>query len=94
MPLSLTVEVVTEEKNIYSGPATMVVAPGSLGELAILPNHSNLLTALSTGKLKVYNGQNENSIAIVGGFLQISDNKVIVLADSAEISNNPDKPRN
>ena len=94
MPLSLNVEIVTEEKNIYSGPATMVVAPGSLGELAILPNHSNLLTALSTGKLKVYNDQNENSIAIAGGFLQISDNKVIVLADSAEISNNPDKPRN
>ena len=94
MPLSLNVEVVTEEENIYSGPATMVVAPGSLGELAILPNHSNLLTTLSTGKLKVYNDQNENSIAIAGGFLQISDNKVIVLADSAEISNNPDKPRN
>ena len=94
MPLSLTVEVVTEEKNIYSGTATIVVAPGSLGELAILPKHSNLLTALSTGKLKVYNDQNENSIAIAGGFLQISDNKVIVLADSADISNNPDKPRN
>ena len=52
------------------------------------------VTALSIGELKVYNDQNENSIAIAGGFLQISDNKVIVLADSAEISNNPDKPRN
>ena len=86
MPLSLNVEVVTEEKNIYSGPATMVVAPGSLGELAILPNHSNLLTTLSIGKLKVYNDQNENSIDIGGGFLQISDNKVIILADNVESS--------
>jgi len=86
MPLSLNVEVVTEEKNIYSGPATMVVAPGSLGELAILPNHSNLLTTLSIGELKVYNDQNKNSIAIGGGFLQISDNKVIILADNVESS--------
>ncbi len=84
MPLALNVEIVTEEKNIYSGPATMVVVPGSLGELAILPNHSNLLTSLSTGSLKVYEDQKKHSIAIGGGFLQISDNKVIVLADSAE----------
>mgnify|MGYP001213997217 FL=1 len=90
MPLSLNVEIVTEEKNIYSGPATMVVAPGSLGQLAILPNHSNLLTSLSIGELKIYDGQNENSIAIGGGFLQISDNKVIVLADSAERSDTID----
>ena len=86
MPLSLNVEIVTEEKNIYSGPATMVVVPGFLGELAILPNHSNLLTALNVGELKVYEGQKKNSISIDGGFLQISDNKVIVLADSAEKS--------
>ena len=90
MPLSLNVEIVTEEKNIYSGPATMVVAPGSLGQLAILPNHSNLLTSLSIGELKIYDSQNENSIAIGGGFLQISDNKVIVLADSAERSDTID----
>ena len=84
MPLSLNVEIVTEEKNIYSGPATMVVVPGSLGELAILPNHSNFLTGLSTGSLKVYEDQKKHSIVIGGGFLQVSDNKVIVLADSAE----------
>ena len=83
MPLSLNVEIVTEEKYIYSGPATIVVVPGSLGELAILPNHSNLLTSLNIGTLKVYEGQTEHAIAINGGFLQVSDNKVIVLADSA-----------
>ena len=83
MPLSLNVEIVTEEENIYSGPATMVVAPGYIGELAILPNHSNLLTTLDAGELKIYDDKKENPIAIRGGFLQVADNKVIVLADSS-----------
>ncbi len=86
MPLSLNLEIVTEEKNIYSGPATMVVAPGYLGELAILPNHSNLLTTLDVGEIKIHAEQEENSIPIKGGFLQVADNKVIVLADSPENS--------
>ena len=86
MTLSLNVEIVTEEKNVYSGPATMVVAPGYIGELAILPNHSNLLTTLNAGEIKIHTEQEENSIPIRGGFLQVADNKVIVLADSPKAS--------
>ena len=86
MPLSLNVEIVTEEKNVDSGPATMVVAPGYIGELAILPNHSNLLTTLNAGEIKIHTEQEENSIPIRGGFLQVADNKVIVLADSPKAS--------
>ena len=75
MPLSLNLDIVTGDKNIYSGSASMVVVPGTLGELAILPNHANLLTTLSIGELRIFDDNNENSIAIGGGFLQIANNK-------------------
>jgi len=93
MPLSLNLDIVTGDKNIYSGSASMVVVPGTLGELAILPNHANLLTTLSIGELRIFDDNNENSIAIGGGFLQIANNKVIVLADSAERSDEIDYAR-
>jgi len=82
--LKMKVEIVTVERMVYSGEADMVIAPGIEGELGILPRHAPLLTALQVGELRVKNDGEEISMAIGGGFMEVSPDKVIVLADTAE----------
>ena len=82
MPFRL--EVVTAERLVYSEDVDAVIAPGTEGELGILPNHAPLLTALSYGELLVRKGSEESSIAVGGGFLEVRPDKVVVLADMAE----------
>jgi F-type H+-transporting ATPase subunit epsilon len=82
MPLRL--DIVTIEKLAFSGDVDMVIAPGVEGELGILPQHAPLITALHAGELRIKQGEEEQSFAIGGGYLEILDNQVTVLADSAE----------
>lgn len=85
MPIS--VEIVTQEKVIFSEPeADMVVVPGSEGEMGILPHHAPVLTTLAYGELIVRKGRAEESFAIYGGVVDIRPDRVIVLADLAESS--------
>ena len=69
---------------VYSDDADMVVAPGSEGELGILPQHAPLLTPLRSGELRVKKGTDEVAMVVTGGFLEVYRDKVIVLADAAE----------
>lgn len=82
----LKCEVVTPEQVLYSGEVRMVVAPGEDGELGILPLHTPLITTLVPGELRLkYSEKDEpDYIAIDGGFLEVSEDKVIILADGAE----------
>jgi F-type H+-transporting ATPase subunit epsilon len=80
----LRLDVVTAEREVFSGDVDMVVAPGSGGELGILPEHAALMTTLTPGALRVKTGRDELSLAIGGGFLEVRDNRVLVLADTAE----------
>ena len=85
MPIS--VEIVTQEKVIFSEPeADMVVVPGSEGEMGILPHHAPVLTTLAYGELIVKKGRAQESFAIYGGVVDIRPDRVIVLADLAESS--------
>jgi F-type H+-transporting ATPase subunit epsilon len=77
-------EMVTVEKLIFSDQVESIVAPGEAGELGILPHHAPLLSILRAGELRVTQNGQEQSIAITGGFLEVLDNKVTVLADAAE----------
>ena len=77
-------EIVTQERLLYSEDVDMVIAPGSDGELGILPHHAPLLTALNFGELRIKRGSGEDSFAIGGGILEVTPDKVTVLADSAE----------
>ncbi len=81
---TLHVEVVTQDRNIYSGEADMVVAPGSEGELGILPRHAPLLTMLKVGELRIKRNNEEDTLFVAGGFLEVYHNVVTVLADEAE----------
>ena len=90
----LRVEVVTGEREVLvADDVDMVVAPGIEGQLGILPQHAALVTTLAPGELRIVKGGSEDDFAISGGFLQISDNRVMVLADTAERSEEIDVAR-
>ena len=77
-------EIVTQERVVYDQVVDMVIAPGSEGELGILPHHVPLLTALQAGELRVKIGDGEESFAISGGFMEVQPDHVTVLAQTAE----------
>jgi F-type H+-transporting ATPase subunit epsilon len=81
----LDVEVVTGERAILTETdADMVIVPGSDGVLGILPSHAPLITTLAAGELRIKKGTTEQSIVVFGGFAEITPNKVVILADTAE----------
>ena len=93
MPLKL--EIVTQERRIYSADdVDMVIAPGSEGELGILPHHAPLITALQEGVMRVKRaGGEEEILAIHGGFMEVLPDHVTVLADVAERAEEIDMAR-
>ena len=90
---TLQVAVVTGEKEIYRGEADTVIAPGSEGEMGILPEHAALLTSLKTGEMRIKLGNEEDDLFISGGFMEVYNNMVTVLADVAEHSEEIDESR-
>lgn len=81
--MMLLLEIITPEKEIYKNEVDEVIVPTVTGEIAILPNHSALFSKVAPGELIVKKGQKEEPMAITGGFLEVSDNKVTILADYA-----------
>jgi len=77
-------EIVTAERDVYTDDVDVVIAPGIEGQLGILPNHAPLLTMLQPGELVVRKGSEETAIFVSGGFLEVMQNRVTVLADVAE----------
>ncbi len=78
-------EVITAERVVFQGDVDLVVAPGVEGQLGILPHHAPLMTALTWGELTLRrSGQEDEFIAIGGGFMEVGPDRVIILADSAE----------
>ncbi|HEV2127485.1 MAG TPA: F0F1 ATP synthase subunit epsilon [Thermomicrobiales bacterium] len=91
---NLSVEIVTGERVVYEqDDVSMVVAPGAEGTLGILPSHAPLVSLLQEGELRVRSGAGEESLAIYGGFLEVVNNKVLILSDSAERSGEIDLER-
>ena len=80
----MRLDIITAEKLVYSDEVSSVVAPGSAGQLGILPNHAPLLTSLKPGELKVLKEGEESNIAVSGGFLEVLQNVGTILADTAE----------
>lgn len=88
MPLQL--EIVTPERRAYADEVDMVLVPGVEGELGILPHHTPLVSLLGTGELKIRKGGDEETFAIVGGFLQVGPDKVVVMAETADMASEID----
>ncbi len=81
---TLHVTIVTAQHTIFDGEADMVIAPGSEGQLGILPRHAPLLTTLALGELRIREHGTDEGIFVAGGFLEVNDNVVTILADDAE----------
>ena len=80
---AMRVVVVTPESSLYDGPATSVVAPAYDGLVGILPRHAPFLTILGTGGLVVRTSEGERRFRVAGGFVQVVDNVVRVVAEQA-----------
>lgn len=90
---TMHVEVVTAERELYSGEASLVSAPGSEGRLGILPHHAAILALLAPGELRVELNGEEEPIFVSGGFIEVFENNVTVLADTAEHAEEIDQAR-
>jgi F-type H+-transporting ATPase subunit epsilon len=88
MPLQL--EIVTPERLAYSDEVDSVQLPGSEGELGVLPHHAPLISTLGVGELRIRKGGSEESFAIIGGFLQVRPDKVVVMAETADLASEID----
>ena len=77
-------EIVTAERMIFADDVSEVVAWGVQGQLGILPHHAPLMTMLQPGDLLIKKENEEEYLAISGGFLEVRPDKVIVLADAGE----------
>lgn len=80
----LRLEIVTAERQIFAEDVDMVIAPGSEGQLGILPHHAPLLTTLNPGELRIKKSGEEILLAVTGGFLEVLPDRVTILADAAE----------
>jgi len=84
VPIQL--EIVTPERLVYEDEVDSVNVPGIEGELGILPHHAPLLSILGFGELRIRKGGAEESFAIVGGFVQVRPDKVVVMAETADLA--------
>ena len=89
---AIRLEIVSAETAIFSGEATMVVAPGKDGDLGIAPKHTPLLTTLRPGEVEVHKeGEDKEYIYVTGGILEVQPHMVTILADSATHSEELDE---
>ena len=91
---NLKVDIVTAERLVYSEEdVDRLIVPGVEGELGLLPRHAPLLTMIQPGVLRVVKQDDEVEMAITGGFIEIRDDRVTILADSAERAEDIDQDR-
>ena len=84
MAMTLHVDIVSAEAEIFSGTATMVFAPAEMGEVGIAPRHAPLVTRLNPGEVRVQTQEGEEkSFFVSGGLLEVQPHIITVLADTA-----------
>jgi F-type H+-transporting ATPase subunit epsilon len=83
MAMTMHVDIVSAEEEIFSGAVEMVFAPAVMGELGILPRHAPLLTQLKPGEVRIRVGGEEQFFYVSGGMLEVQPHVVTVLADTA-----------
>ncbi|VAW96618.1 ATP synthase epsilon chain [hydrothermal vent metagenome] len=86
MAMTMHVDVVSAEEEIFSGPATMLFAPGAMGDLGIMPRHAPLMTRIKPGEVRIVTEQGDDEIVLYvsGGMLEIQPEAVTILADTAQ----------
>jgi len=88
--MTIRLEIVTPERLVYQDDVDAVAVPGIEGELGVLPHHAPLVTTLGLGELRIRRSGVEDHFAIVGGFLQVRPDRVVVMAETADIASEID----
>ncbi len=93
MAMTMHVDVVSAEEAIFSGPATMLFAPGVMGDLGIYPRHAPLLTRIKPGEVRIVTEQGDDEVVLYvsGGMLEIQPEAVTILADTAQRASDIDE---
>jgi F-type H+-transporting ATPase subunit epsilon len=92
--VALRVELVSPERILFSGEAEMVIARTAGGDIAFLTGHAPFLGALGIGAVRIHKvGGGEEQAAVHGGFVEVKDNRVIILSDVAELASQIDVNR-
>ena len=91
--MALQLDVITPERRLLSEQADFVTLPGRGGELGILPGHTPLISELQTGLLSYTRGGQTLRLLVSGGFVEVNDDRVSVLADLAEFPEEIDAAR-
>ena len=89
----LTLELATPTRLVITAQVDEVVAPGSEGYFGVLPGHAPFLATLGVGELTYRIGRDEYHVAVSGGFAEVRNDKVIILADTAETPAEIDRAR-
>jgi len=85
MSATMSVLVATAEREVYRGECSFLVAPGTAGELGIMPKHAPLIAQLCAGELRITKSADEvDEVFVSGGFVEVQPDMITVLADSAE----------
>jgi F-type H+-transporting ATPase subunit epsilon len=90
---SFLLEIVTPERKVYEHDVNMVIVKGVEGEMGILPHHIPLVTALKIAPVTVKKDGGDDVLAVNGGFIEVGKEKVVILAESAELASNIDVDR-
>jgi len=90
---TLMLEVVTPERKVLSEKTSSIIVPAIEGYLGILPNHAPMISGLEPGVVKYKVAGEYKKMAISGGFLEVSDNKASILANTAEMAEEIDVKR-
>ncbi len=87
----MQLDVVSAEESLFSGAVHELIAPGSMGDLGIMPRHSQLITTLKAGELKYKTDDGEVSLFVAGGIMEVQPSIVTILADTAVRSEDLDE---
>jgi F-type H+-transporting ATPase subunit epsilon len=82
--MTIRCEIVSQDRQVYSGDVDIVVVPGAAGEMGILPHHAPLLSTLKFGIIKVRVEGEEEVFTVAGGIVEVQPDQVTILADVAE----------
>jgi F-type H+-transporting ATPase subunit epsilon len=93
MAEKLTLEMVTPYKRVLSVEVDEVTAPGAIGEFGVLPDHTSLLTTLKVGELSYKQGNETFHVAVNWGYVEVEDNVMTVLVETAEPADQIDVER-
>ena len=86
-------KIITAEREVYTDMVEAIVAPGIEGDLGILPGHAALMTMLRPGELMIRKDGEDEHLVITGGFVEVLNNQVTILADACERSTEIDETR-